>query len=72
MVDETNKDAGFRITFESDPKEQYYMILSTDSETTKIKLSQNSSSIYHLFKTYAKRINKENLKKGIHFLEKMD
>lgn len=67
MVDETNKDAGFRITFESDPKEQYYMILSTDSETTKIKLSQNSSSIYHLFKTYAKRINKENLKKGIHF-----
>lgn len=67
MIDENHKEAGFRITFESEPKEQYYMILTTKDETTKIKLSQNSSSVFHLFKTATKRVNKENIKKGIRF-----
>ena len=67
MIDENHKEAGFRITFESEPKEQYYMILTTKDETTKIKLSQNSSSVFHLFKTAARRVNKENIKKGIRF-----
>ena len=64
VIEENNKSVGFKINFDSQPKEQYYLIMKVSGEEKKVKLSENIGKI-DTVKSLVKYVDMKHMKKAI-------
>ena len=70
LINEEHSKAGFKIKFDSQAKEQYYLLIKSNKETKKVKLYQNDGSLSAKCKAYFKQVNFMTLKRAMRYLKK--
>lgn len=70
LIDEEHSKAGFKIKFDSQAKEQYYLLIKSNKETKKVKLYQNDGSLSAKCKACFKQVNFMTLKRAMRYLKK--